>query len=288
MNILTIDIEDWFHLLSDHEVPDPEKWAMLPSRIHQALDVLLEILQKTNTPATFFIVGWMAEKHPDIVKKIVSLGYEIACQGHHHRLVYTMTPEEFSQDTRQAIQVLEHIGGQKITAYRAPGFSITHQTPWAFDILAENGITRDSSLFPGHRAHGGYHGLQTHSPFIIQTSHHSIREFPISTVNFLGIPLAFGGGGYFRLLPYPIIRHLSKRKPYIMSYFHPRDVDTQQGVLPGLSLSRRFRAYYGINNCGNKMERWLSDFHFTDLRTFESQVNWSEVEIRTITTPAVR
>lgn len=279
MNILTIDIEDWFHLLSDHEMPDPEKWAALPSRIHESLDILLEILDKTNTLATFFVVGWMAEKHPDIVKKIAALGYEIACQGHMHRLVYTMTPKEFTEDTKRAIQVLEQISGQKITAYRAPGFSITQQTPWAFDILAENGISRDSSLFPGHRIHGGYHGLRMHYPFIIQTPKHTLREFPVSTVSLTGIPLAFGGGGYFRLLPYPVIRHLTKTNPYVMSYFHPRDVDIDQPHLPRLSLSRRFRAYYGIKNCKNKLERWLNDFHFTDLRTFEAQIDWKEAEI---------
>lgn len=283
--ILTIDLEDWFHIL-DHEGTSCENdWVKYPSRIRQGMDLLLKILNDTNTPATFFVVGWIARKYPEIIRQLDLLGYEIACQSDLHRLVFTMSPEEFRQDTQNAISHIEDIIGKKVTTYRAPGFSITPATPWAFEILAELGITHDSSIFPSPRAHGGYPGF-SHHPCTIQINssffipHSSfIKEFPISTANFLGLNFVFGGGGYFRLFPYPFIQYWSKQQDYIMAYIHPRDLDPGQPLLPGLSPLRRFKSYYGIKSAEKKLRRWLSDFRFTDIRTFDESYNWSTAPV---------
>jgi len=170
LNILTIDLEDWFHIL-DHEGTATENdWERYPSRIHQGLEILLGILAETQTPATFFVIGWMARRHPNIIRRLDVLGYEIACQSDLHRLVYRMDKDAFRQDTLKAIGHIEDSTGKKVTAYRAPGFSITEATPWAFEVLAEAGITHDSSVFPAHRAHGGFPSFPSHVPTIVNYS----------------------------------------------------------------------------------------------------------------------
>ena len=327
MNILTIDLEDWFHIL-DHEGTATENdWERYPSRIHQGMEILLGILAETQTPATFFVVGWMARRHPDIIHQLDVLGYEIACQSDLHRLVYRMDKDAFRQDTLKAIGHIEDSTGKKVTAYRAPGFSITEATPWAFEILAEAGITHDSSVFPAHRAHGGFPSFPSHVPAIVNYSRKdmdqsilkrsepinnqqptivprpsslvscpsslvsrpsflvprngiTIKEFPITTTNLLGNDIVFGGGGYFRLFPYPLIKHWTQQKQgYLMAYIHPRDVDAGQPILPGLSPMRRFKSYYGIKGAEQKLRKWLTDFRFTDLRTFDKTFDWERAEV---------
>ena len=313
LNILTIDLEDWFHIL-DHEGTATENdWERYPSRIHQGMEILLGILAETQTPATFFVVGWMARRHPDIIRRLDVLGYEIACQSDLHQLVYRMDKEAFRQDTLKAIGHIEDSTGKKVTAYRAPGFSITEATPWAFEVLAEAGITHDSSVFPAYRAHGGFPSFPSHVPTIVNYSQkdmdqsilkrsvpinnqqsttdnqHStlnnykgitIKEFPITTTNLLGNDIVFGGGGYFRLFPYPLIKHWTQQKQeYLMAYIHPRDVDAGQPILPGLSPMRRFKSYYGIKGAEQKLRKWLTNFRFTDLRTFDKAFDWGKAEV---------
>lgn len=280
MKTLTIDLEDWFHLLDHKGTSCENDWVKYPSRIHQGMELLLSILDDTHTPATFFVIGWMARKYPEIIHQLDLSGYEIACQGDLHRLVYTMCPGDFRQDTQAAISHIEDIIGKKVTAYRAPGFSITKTTPWAFEVLAELGITHDSSVFPASRAHGGFPSFPSHTPAIIKYKGITIKEFPITTTKLLGKDIVFGGGGYFRLFPYPLTRHWTKQQEgYLMAYIHPRDLDPGQPMLPGLSPLRRFKSYYGIKGAEQKLRKWLTDFQFTDIRTFDNNFDWEKAPV---------
>jgi polysaccharide deacetylase family protein (PEP-CTERM system associated) len=267
--ILTIDLEEWFHLLNVAAVADESRWVTFPNRIRHNTHKLLQILSDTNTPATFFSIGWIGERYPDIIRQIDSLGYQIACQSDRHRLVYTQTPEQFRADTLKAVDHLTSITGKPVTAYRAPGFSITRRTTWAWTILVELGFTTDSSLFPAYRNHGGYPGDTHHTPFILNTPAGPLREFPISTFGFGRFRFCWSGGGYFRLLPYPLIARLTRHSPYTMAYLHPRDLDPAQPILPGLSPLRRFQSYYGLTTAEKKLRQWLTNFNFIDLRTAE-------------------
>jgi len=198
-----------------------------------------------------------------------------------------MGPGDFRQDTQNVISHIEDTIGKKVTGYRAPGFSITEATPWAFEILAEAGITYDSSVFPARRAHGGFPSFPSHIPSLIShpTSNityngTSIKEFPITTTTFLGKDIVFCGGGYFRLFPYPLTKRWTKQQEsYLMSYIHPRDVDPGQPLLAGLSPLRRFKSYYGIKGAEQKLRKWLTDFQFTDIRTFDKSYDWKNAPV---------
>ena len=279
-NILTIDLEEWFHLLEHEGTATESQWTRYPPRINEGTGIILNILKETGTSATFFIVGWIAHKHPDVVHLIDDAGYEIACQSDLHKLVSEMTPGEFREDTLQAMDHIHAVTGKKVTAYRAPGFSITETTPWAFEILSEAGITHDSSVFPAARAHGGFPSFPSHTPAIIKYKGITIKEFPITTTNLLGNDIVFGGGGYFRLFPYPLTRHWTKQQEdYLMAYIHPRDLDYGQPMLPGLSPLRRFKSYYGIKGAEQKLRKWLTDFQFTDIRTFDKNFDWGKAPV---------
>jgi len=279
MNILTIDIEEWFHILNHPAVADESGWHKFPERIHASLDKLLQILSDTNTSATFFCIGWIGEQYPDIIRKIDLSGYEVACQSDRHRLIYTLTPEQFYSDTLKAVNHLSSITGKPVKAYRAPGFSINGNTSWVWPILAELGFNTDSSLFPAYRSHGGFPQLHNHRPFFINTPSGAIREFPVSTFGAGRLRFCYSGGGYLRLLPYSIIRAITRHSDYTMAYIHPRDIDPGQPVLPGLSPVRYFRTYYGLGKAERKLRNWLTDFRFTDIAGFAEGFNWKEAPV---------
>ncbi|HEU0136186.1 MAG TPA: polysaccharide deacetylase family protein, partial [Flavobacterium sp.] len=245
MNILTFDIEDWFHILDNPATKGINQWASFESRLAANLDKILNIIQQQNTRATFFCVGWNAEKHPNEIRKIVEAGYDIGSHTHLHQLVYEQSPSEFEEEVKKSIYTLENITGRKVVSFRAPGFSITSETLWAFEILLKYGIEIDSSVFPASRAHGGFDKFGSAEPIWIEYNGMKIKEFPINTCRIFGKPIIFSGGGYFRVLPYSIIRGMTQKSPYIMTYFHPRDFDRAQPMAPGLSLSRKFKSYYG-------------------------------------------
>lgn len=274
MRILTFDIEDWFHLLDNPETRFPHQWEKFESRINRNMDIIFEILGESNCNATFFIVGWIAEKYPSIVKKISELGYEIGSHTNHHQLLYDQTEEEFKDDLRISIDNLEQITGKKVEYFRAPGFSLTRKTPWVFDSLIENGIKYDSSIFPANRGHGGISDFKIKKPFRLRYGDSIIKEFPINTLDFNLFSIVFSGGGYFRLFPYNIIKSFTTRSTYTMSYFHPRDFDPNQPRLMGLSPLRYFKSYYGLKNTEEKLRIWLSQFDFIDIKEADNLINW--------------
>ena len=277
MKILTFDIEEWFHILDNKKTKTISDWNNFDSRIHLGMDLIYDILKKTEKSATFFVVGWIAEKYPEIIREIVDLGFEIGSHTHLHQLAYEQDRKTFYNDVEKSIKTLEDCAGKKVTSFRAPGFSITENNKWAFEVLHELGITKDSSVFPASRAHGGLPSYNEATPSIIEYNGIKLKEFPINTHDVLGKPFVFSGGGYFRLLPYKIIENWTNQSNYVMTYFHPRDFDRNQHIVPGLSLTRRFKSYVGIKNCKPKLERWLNDFDFMDLNQADQSINWNHV-----------
>lgn len=279
MNILTFDIEDWFHILDNKKTKSIKEWNNFDSRIHHGMNIIYKILDQTNLKATFFVVGWIAEKYPEIIREISNRGYEIGSHTHLHQLAYHQDKQTFFNDVEKSIKTIEDRIGKKVNSFRAPGFSITKKNKWAFEVLHELGITKDSSVFPASRAHGGLPSYKSAVPSIIEYNGIKLKEFPINTHKVLGKPFIFSGGGYFRLLNYKIIKNWTLQSEYIMTYFHPRDFDVNQPIVPGLSPYRHFKSYVGIKNCKSKLERWLNEFHFIDLNQADKLINWSQVPI---------
>ena len=279
MKILTFDIEEWFHILDNKNTKSISEWNKFDSRIQLGMDIIYDILDNSNCSATFFVVGWMAEKYPNIIREISNRGFEIGSHTHSHQLAYEQDRKTFYNDVEKSIKTLEDCTGKKITSFRAPGFSITKKNKWSFEILYELGITKDCSVFPASRAHGGLPSYKTGMPSIIEYNGIRLKEFPINTHNILGKPFIFSGGGYFRLLPYKIIENLTHQSNYVMTYFHPRDFDIEQPIVPGLSPTRLFKSYIGIKKCKPKLERLLNNFDFIDLHQADLSINWNKVPV---------
>jgi len=278
MNILTFDIEEWFHILANDSTKTEKEWNNYECRVHKNMERIFNILEQHNQKATFFCLGWIAEKYPEVINEISKRGYEIASHTHTHQLAFEQTKEEFKSDVERSIKTLEDTIGKKIRIFRAPGFSITENNTWAFEILAELGIEIDSSIFTAHRAHGGFPSYGKSQPSLININGYKIKEFPINTLSILSNHLIFSGGGYFRLAPYSIIKILTKKSDYLMAYFHPRDFDFEQPIIKELSSFRKFKSYVGLKGAEKKLNKWLTDFEFTDIVTAEQQINWDEVK----------
>ena len=279
MRILTFDIEDWFHFLEYRSTQNEIQWRDFEPRVRQTTFNILEFLEKHNQKATFFILGWIAKHNPGLVKEIADAGHEIGLHSFAHQLIWKQTQDEFRQDLLMNISILEDQLGYKVDKYRAPGFSIKRNTLWAFDVMAEAGITTDASIFPAVRAHGGMPSFPSNFPCLIQDNGNTLKEFPVSYNSLCGIRTVHTGGGYFRFWPYSAIRRYTDKAPYVMGYFHPRDFDIKQPVLHSLGPFRRFKAYYGLNNCQQKLESWINEYSFTDLRTADQCINWSAATI---------
>lgn len=279
MKILTFDIEDWFHILDNASTKDIHQWKSFPSRIEQGVENLLEFCDNNNILATFFILGWVAERFPDIVSEIANRGHEIACHSYGHQLVYNMTPGEFEYDLKLALDKIEAAAGARPITYRAPGFSIISKSTWAFNILHRNGIEVDCSLFPAQRAHGGIPDFPTDRPCVLETRDGSrLKIFPMSYFTLFNQKIVFSGGGYFRLLPHSFLKLAFDRSDYVMTYFHPRDFDPGQPIAPGLGRVRRFKSYVGLSSALDKLQRITDDNSFMSVNTAVQQVEWSKVQ----------
>lgn len=279
MKILTFDIEEWFHILDHQETETEKQWKSFDSRIHHNLELILEKLAKNKQSATFYCLGWIAQKYPEIIKNLAALGYTIGSHTNTHQLVYSQNPKSFKEDVHRSIDTIQQLTGQKVIDFRAPGFSITEDCKWAFDILIEEGIERDSSVFPAERSHGGLPTYSAITPSIIKTQAGTLKEFPINLHNIFGKKIIFSGGGYFRLLPYPLLNHFFKNSDYVMTYFHPRDFDSEQPVIPGLSISRKFKSYVGLKTAYKRFCNLLDTFEFIDIDTATNSINWDNVPI---------
>ena len=279
MNVLTFDIEEWYHILDNNSTKTENEWLKFEVRIHKNMDKIFEFLKSNNLNATFFVLGWIAKKYPEIVKKIDSLGFEIGSHSHMHQLMYEKNENQVIDDTQKSIFILEDLIGKKILSYRAPGFSITEKNKWIFEILAELGIIYDCSIFPATRAHGGFPNFGEALPSIISYNGIKIKEFPINTISFFGKHWIFSGGGYFRITPYFLIKNWTKKSNYVMTYFHPRDFDYNQPIIKDLSFFRKFKSYVGLKNSMSKLDNWTSDFNFIDLRSADKLINWQKANV---------
>ena len=278
MNILTFDIEEWFHILDNNSTKNEKNWINYESRIHSNMDKIYEILDVTNSKASFFVLGWIAEKYPELIREICDRGHEIGSHTHLHQLVYEQDKNTFYQDVDRSIKTLEDISGKKIRMFRAPGFSITETNKWAFEVLYELGIEIDSSVFPAQRSHGGFAQYGTAEPSILKYNGAQLKEFPINAHSVLTKPIIFSGGGYFRLIPYNVIKSFTEKSSYVMSYFHPRDFDPTQPMINDLSLQRKFKSYVGLNASKKKIITWLYDFDFTDISDANDSIDWHKVK----------
>jgi polysaccharide deacetylase family protein (PEP-CTERM system associated) len=279
MNILTFDIEEWFHILDNHSTKTINEWQDYESRIHRNMERLFSVLERYNQKATFFCLGWIAENYPETIKAIVEKGHEIGSHTRMHQLIYEQSPQSFKNDLEHSIKTLEDISGQKVKYFRAPGFSIKEKNKWAFDILAEAGIEADFSIFPAPRAHGGFPSYTSPTPSLLSYNGIQLKELPINYTNIMGKPLIFSGGGYFRLFPYSLIKRWTKQSDYVMTYLHPRDFDPDQPVIKDLPLHRKFKSYVGLNSSMHKLEKWLQDFEFVDAGTAIERINWNKVPV---------
>ncbi|MDD5659845.1 MAG: polysaccharide deacetylase family protein [Actinomycetota bacterium] len=279
MNILTFDIEEWFHILDNDSTKTAVQWRNYESRIHANMNRIFSMLEENDANATFFCLGWIAETYPEVIKEIASRGYEIGTHTRMHQLVYEQTPAEFEKDLEYSIKTLEDITGQKVKYFRAPGFSITENEKWAFEILVKHGIEVDSSIFPAPRAHGGFSSYNQPLPSIIQCNGFTLKEFPINYTIILGKPIIFSGGGYFRSFPYILINYWTNHSKYLMSYLHPRDFDPDQPLIKELSLSRKYKSYVGLKKSSLKFEKWLKDFTFIDISMAVKAIDWDKVPV---------
>lgn len=266
-NVFSVDVEDWFHLLDNPEAPEYDRWASLESRVRGNTELLLGELARRDVRCTFFVLGWVAEQHPELIAEIAAAGHEIASHGYSHTLIYTQSPEEFREDLRRANDAIGAACGVRPRGFRAPGFSIKRGNLWAFDVLKEEGFVYDSSAFPAVRSHGGLPGT-TPLPTVLENG---LVEFPISTVDLRLARWSYLGGGYLRLLPKHLVLSwaASQEKagvPLIL-YIHPRDVDPGQ---PRLALRpyTYFRTYVGVRSCLDKVSALLARFAWTSFEEY--------------------
>ena len=274
MNILTFDIEDWFHILDNDSTESIESWKNFPSRIERNVNVILDMLDEKEQKATFFILGWVAENSPNILKEISSRGHHIGCHSFSHQLVYKQSKKEFKDDLIKAKDIIETVTSHSIDSYRAPGFSINNDSLWAFEILHEQGFRIDSSIFPATRAHGGINKFPYAEPTIASIGGEELKLFPINSKSFFGKSFIYSGGGYFRLFPLCLIKEWLANDSYVMTYFHPRDFDADQPVVPGLNFVRYFKSYVGLNSALSKLDNLLKANKFITLEEANNIVDW--------------
>jgi polysaccharide deacetylase family protein (PEP-CTERM system associated) len=266
-NALSVDVEEYFHPTEVYA--SRAQWEKLPSRVEYQTSKILDLFERKGVKATFFILGWIAEKHPQVVRSICSAGHEIGCHSYAHQLVYRQTPDEFRRDTERAVDRIVSACGVRPRVYRAPSYSIIEESFWALQILVECGFTHDSSIYP--IAHDRY-GVPGFSREVqrIDTPSGPILEIPVGTVKLSNNRVApIGGGGYLRLLPYAYtsagIRVVNRKEgmPACM-YFHPWEIDPDQPRLASGPVSR-LRTYLGLKGMYRKLERLLTDFEFSTI-----------------------
>jgi polysaccharide deacetylase family protein (PEP-CTERM system associated) len=273
-NALTFDVEEYFHAEAFAGVVRPDDWPTLGSRVVHSTQRVLDILDYADVRATFFVLGWVAERQPGLVQEIHARGHELACHGYSHQMISRLTPQEFAEDVKRAKKVIEDIAGTRVIGYRAPTFSVTRQTMWSLEVLMEAGFRYDSSIFPiVHDRYGIPDAPRFAHRIPIFVNRISIvgnncvmPELPLSTLSIFGQRLPVAGGGYFRLLPYAVtrraIRYLNRveQQPAVV-YLHPWELDRHQPRLPAGRLTR-LRHSINIDETEDKLCRLLADFHF--------------------------
>lgn len=269
-NAMTVDVEDYFQVWAFSDRIHRRDWDDYPCRIEQNVDVVLELFDEHAIHATFFTLGWVGERYPQVVRRIVSAGHELASHGQFHVRVHEQSPEEFRTDVRGAKRSLEDLAGAPIKGYRAASFSMGQRTPWAFEVLAEEGYVYSSSIYPIRH---DIYGMPEAPRYAFRPSAGcDLLEIPVSTLRILNRNFPCGGGGYFRLMPYPLARWAMRRVnrtdglPCVF-FFHPWEIDPEQPRIPGVSLKTRTRHYLNLRKMKPRLRRLLSDFTWDRMDT---------------------
>lgn len=277
VNALTVDVEEYFQVHAFAGVVRRDEWETLPPRVATGTDRLLELMAEHGARGTFFTLGWIAERQPALIRRIASAGHELASHGWEHIPVYRQSPEEFRADIRRTKQAIEDAAGVPVTGYRAASFSIDERTPWAHEVLAEEGYRYSSSVYPVRHDHYGMVSAPRH-PYRPRGAA-GVVELPITTMRIGGSNLPCGGGGYFRLLPYAASRWLMRRvnvderRPCIF-YCHPWEFDPEQPRIQGIRLKSRFRHYVNLGRTTERLRRLLADFSWDRMdRVFQAEID---------------
>lgn len=269
-HILSVDVEDYFQVEAFAGVVRRDSWDQWPTRVVQNTQRVLDLFDQYQAKATFFFVGWVAEKFPSLVRDVQKRGHELACHSYWHRPVYQLSPAEFRADTREAVRAIEDASGSRVLGYRAPSWSITSDCLWALDILQEEGFQYDSSLYPIHHDLYGIPGGERFAYEHRCSSGARLREFPPTTARILGMNLPAAGGGYLRIFPeaytHWVFRDIEcKRKQPVIVYLHPWEVDPEQPRISG-SLKSRFRHYTNLGKMQDRLVRLLGQYRFEPFR----------------------
>lgn len=270
MNVLTFDTEEWFN----YAQMDGKKGNFLPD-VDRVQNELLDKLDEHQLKATFFVLGVVAREYPYVVRNIMARGHQVGCHSDTHHKLWEFDERQLHDDTRLALDSIEQLIGQKVTTYRAPAFSIGKRNVWALEVLAENGITTDCSIFPGVRDFGGFPEFTESKPCIIRHNGISLKELPISLTTVCGKKLAYSGGGYFRMLPYGWVANLMKKSDYNMMYMHVHDFNGSQ---KRIISPRYFKNYFGNKSSMKKLEKLLSDFEFVNVKMATESMEWTSVK----------
>ena len=268
INAMTIDVEDYYQVAAFDKIVAPSDWGSFESRVVANTRRFLELLASRNVKATFFILGYEAERHPELIHEISDVGHEIGSHGFAHQLAYTQSEEVFRDDVARARKLLQDLSGQEVLSYRAPSFSIGRKTPWAHRVLVEEGYRYDSSVFPiKHDLYGDPDSpIEIHT---IATEAGPIIEFPPTVVRLFGRNIPTGGGGYFRIFPWWITRRMlkqvNKTRPFVF-YIHPWEVDPAQPRFEHASLKSRFRHYTNLRKTASRFVQLLESFPFAPIR----------------------
>lgn len=266
-NAITVDVEDYFQVSAFADVIDTKDWDNFPLRVEKNTHHILDLFDNAGVIGTFFVLGWVAERLPQLVEEIANRGHEIASHGYSHQLVYNQTPETFKAETDRSKKLLEDIVQSPIRGYRAASYSITAKSKWALDILIEAGFDYDSSIFPIKHDRYGMPGAPDYPHRLVREQSGSLIEFPLSSLDMLGYRLPVAGGGYFRLYPYFLTRfflnrvHSQTNRPFIF-YLHPWEIDPGQPRIEAKPLSK-FRHYNNLASCEDRLKSLLEDFKFT-------------------------
>ena len=265
--VFTVDVEEWFHILDSPATPEFEDWAKLPSRAERSMDKLLQLLADTENKATFFWLGWLAERMPKLVKKCANAGHEIASHGYAHVLAYQVGSNKFSKDIYKAKRILEDTIGKSVRGFRAPGFGITEKSKWAFDKIKEAGYEYDASIFPSAHGHGGMRTSKL-GPYFLYTKFGKLPEIPVSVFEVFGKRLNFFGGGYLRIAPIGLIhfgiKKIRESQQPLIIYVHPREVDPSHPRLP-LNPYRRFKCYFNLSSTMPKLKSLCNTYRFCSM-----------------------
>jgi polysaccharide deacetylase family protein (PEP-CTERM system associated) len=278
LNAITVDVEDWFQVSVFRNVIDYRDWGHQESRIIPNICRILRLFEEYRVKGTFFILGWIAQRYPEIVLTIKKYGHDIGSHSYSHRLIYEMSRNEFADDLDRSISALEDVTREKVRSYRAPSYSITQESLWALEILSERGIRYDSSIFPVKHDVYGMAGVPRFPFRLGFTNGNKIIEFPLSTIRVCGGNMPIVGGGYLRLFPFWFIRsgirQLNKSGKPAIVYFHPWELDPHQPRIQ-VKFTSRFRHYSNLEATEGRLRRLLSEFQFASI---EEALELSEIK----------